>query len=491
MKFATPESMGIRSSAIKSYLEDLEAAGLSTHDVIVMRHGHIVFEQYWKPFHPDFLHRMYSVTKSFVSMAIGLLASEGKIGLDDPIEKYFPEETADCPCPYLPKQTIRQMLMMATANPGRGWFKGHGGDRVKFYFGGKGRNRPGLTFEYDSTGSFILGSLVERVSGEDLMTYLRRRVLDKIGFSKEAYMLKCPGGHSWSDSALLCKPRDLLLAAQLCMQEGAWEGEQLIDRDYIRAATSKQIDNSDWGVNDFNAQGYGYQFWRTFDNSFAFVGMGCQYAVCVPDKDMILIYNADNQGLPYAKDTIFNRFFEKIVRTASDEALPENEEEQKALSDYAEKLSLFAVSGETYTPMQDTIDGVTFVMDENPMGITRMRLDFKGEGGVLSYTNAQGDKELPFGFAKNAFSKFPEEGYDDLVGGMGGSRLYDCAVSAAWVSSYQLLVRVQVIDTYFGNLSMSFGFNEAGEMAVHMQKTAENFFDEYSGFATGMREDRT
>ena len=488
MKFATPESVGIRSEAIKTYLEHLERSGLSTHNVILMRYGKVVFEQYWKPFHPDFLHRMYSVTKSFVSMAIGLLAGEGRIDLDDPIEKYFPEEAADSPCPYLPKQTIRQMLMMATANPGRGWFRDHGGDRVKFYFEGKGRNRPGLVFEYDSTGSFILGSLVERVSGEDLMTYLRRRVLDKIGFSKEAYMLKCPGGHSWSDSALLCKPRDLLLAAQLCLQEGVWEGEQLIDRDYIRAATSKQIDNSGRSTNDYDSQGYGYQIWRTFDGSFAFMGMGCQYAICVPEKDMILVYNGDNQGLPCAADIIYTRFFEELVRTASDEALPENEEEQGTLSDYAEGLSLFAVQGDTYKPMQDTVNGVTYIMNENPMGITRMRFDFEKEGGVLSYTNAQGEKTLPFGLGKNAFGKFPEEGYSDLVGGERGNRLYDCAVSAAWVSPYQLLLRVQIIDTYFGNLSMSFGFSDTGEMTVHMQKTAEDFLDEYSGFATGKRE---
>jgi hypothetical protein len=74
------------------------------------------------------------------------------------------------------------------------------------------------------------------------------------------------------------------------------------------------------------------------------------------------------------------------------------------------------------------------------------------------------------------------------VGGERGNRLYDCAVSAAWVSPYQLLLRVQIIDTYFGNLSMRFGFSDTGEMTVHMQKTAEDFLDEYSGFATGKRE---
>ena len=489
MEFATPEQVGIRSAAVHEYLRHLEDGGLCTHDVILMRHGKIVFEHYWAPFHRDFLHRMYSVTKSFVAMAIGLLAGEGKIALDDPIGKYFPKETADCTCPYLPKQTIRQMLTMSTANPQRNdWFERHGGDRVKFYFDGKGKNPPGLIFEYDSTGSFILGTLVERVSGEDLMTYLRRRVLDRIGFSREAYMLTCPGGHSWSDSALLCTARDLLLAAQLCMAEGRWEGEQRIDRDYMRAAVSKQIDNNDWGTNDFDTHGYGYQIWRTYDNSFCFFGMGCQYAICVPDKDMILIYNGDNQGLPYAKPTIFNRFFELIVRPAADTALPEDAAEQKALADYASGLKLFAAKGDAYAEMQDAVNGIVYKMKDNPMGITRMCVHFADGEGTLSYTNAQGDKTLSFGLCKNVFGQFPEEGYDDLVGGVPGDRLYDCAASAAWVSPNQLLLRVQIIDTYFGNLTMCFGWNEDGEMAVHMQKTAEHFLDTYSGFAMGIRE---
>ena len=491
MYTATPESVGIRSEAIRAFLEYLENAGLSTHDVILMRHDRIVFELYWEPFHPDFLHRMYSVTKSFVSLAIGCLITDGMLTLDTPVVNYFPEAAAS-PCPNLPNQTVRQMLMMATTNPQRnGWFWNHDGDRVKFYFKNKGRNLPGTVFDYDSTGSFILGAMVERITGEELMTYLRRRLLDKIGFSREAYMLKCPGGHSWADSALLCTPRDLLKAARLTMAEGEWNGEQLIDRDYMRAAVSKQIDNSDYGSNDYDTQGYGYQIWRSFDNSFCFFGMGCQYAICVPDKDLILIYNGDNQGLPFAKPIIFNRFFEMISRPASDGPLPENPEAQAALASYTEGLKLFAVRGEAHAVKETEVNGVEFEMDANPMGITRMRLDFTEDGGVWSYTNAQGDKALPFGLCKNAFGPFPEEGYDDGVGGVPGDRLYHCAASAAWVSPFQLLLRVQIIDTYFGNLSVTFGFTDDGAMSVHMRKTAEHFLDTYEGFAYGKRKDVT
>ena len=68
MNYSTPEKQGISSADILEYVKALEDADLATHSVIIARHGNIVFEKYWEPFHPEFLHRMYSVTKSFVSL---------------------------------------------------------------------------------------------------------------------------------------------------------------------------------------------------------------------------------------------------------------------------------------------------------------------------------------------------------------------------------------------------------------------------------------
>ncbi len=80
-----PEHEGIHSSCIKEWLEGIEAAKLSTHDIIIARGNKIIFENYRAPFHSDFLHRMYSVSKSFVAMAIGFAMQDGLLKLDDPI----------------------------------------------------------------------------------------------------------------------------------------------------------------------------------------------------------------------------------------------------------------------------------------------------------------------------------------------------------------------------------------------------------------------
>ena len=92
MNYASPESMGISSAQILKFVEQLEKHHLNTHSLIISKGNTIVYENYWAPFHKDYLHRMYSVSKSFVSLAIGFAEQDGLLCLDDPIIKYFPKE---------------------------------------------------------------------------------------------------------------------------------------------------------------------------------------------------------------------------------------------------------------------------------------------------------------------------------------------------------------------------------------------------------------
>lgn len=73
-----PEDVGISSTGLISFARKLEYNNIPMHSIIVMRHGKICMESYYAPYTRDTLHRMFSVTKSFVSLAIGLLADEGE-----------------------------------------------------------------------------------------------------------------------------------------------------------------------------------------------------------------------------------------------------------------------------------------------------------------------------------------------------------------------------------------------------------------------------
>ena len=105
-KSVTPESCGIESARVLDFLEYLEDSGLTTHSILMMKDDKIFAEAYWKPFDKDFCHRMYSQTKSYVSIAIGLLIEEGKLSLDDKIYDYFANDLA----PFVPLAESMQLM---------------------------------------------------------------------------------------------------------------------------------------------------------------------------------------------------------------------------------------------------------------------------------------------------------------------------------------------------------------------------------------------
>lgn len=487
-KYTTPEKKGISSADIEKYIRKLQSRRLATHDVIIMRGDEIVFEKYWEPFGADFLHRMYSVSKSFLSLAVGFAIQEGYLTLESRLADLMSEEMSLESDENVRALTVRDMLTMSTTKTPMHWFGARHPDRVRFYFeNGSKYSRPGGTvFEYDSPGSFVLGAAVERLVGMPFMDYLRPRLFDKIGVSKEAKCLLCPGGHSWGDSAVLCTARDLLLVSKFCMNGGSWNGEQLLSEEYVRAATSKQIDNSVSGLESYCTQGYGYLFWRTWDNSFFLNGMGCQLGICIPDKDMILVYNGDNQGNDLAKSVIIDNFFEMIAREAVDGELPEDKTAEQSLAQYVEGLKLYAVKSECGRDFEEKINGKVYTLNENPMGITRLSFNFTDGVCSMHYTNAQGDKTLYFRIGQNELGYFPEEGYSDKVGSeFAPNHYYKCAASGGWVEEQKLFIKVQAIDEYFGVLNMTFSFKDESTLGIYMNKTAEDFFSTYQGFATG------
>ncbi|MBO5928570.1 MAG: serine hydrolase [Clostridia bacterium] len=494
LQFAKPEEVGVSSKHIQGCLKALETAKLSSHSIVMMRHGKVFFEKYWAPFHKDYPHRQYSITKSFVSLAIGFLEQEGKLCLDDKIVDLFPVDITAGTHEKIKQQTVREMLTMETGFPmGHGyWFSHHNGNRLRDYFDcAEGEAHiAGTLFDYDSFGSFVLGALVEHISGESLEQFLRVRLFDKIGVSDKAHFLLCPGGNAWGDSALMCTARDLLKTAQFTMNGGRWNGEQILNEDYVRTATSKVVSNDTTiAVSSYSTYGYGYQFWRLPYNGWYFNGMGAQLAMCYPEQDIIVVYNGDVQGNTSGKTQVLDNVLHYIVENAEDEALPANAEAEKALTEYADSLVLHVCDGEKTTAFAQKIEGKTFVMNKNSMGITWLRLSFNGDEGVLEYNNAQGDKALPFGFGKNVFGKFPQEGYSDEIGGIPApGNYYDCAVSCGWVEEQKLHLDVQIIDKYLARLSIEISFKDETTVCVRMRRFAEAFLNEYQGYGEGHAE---
>ncbi len=482
----TPEQAGVSSKHVKKYIDSLLRRHINMHSVLMMKGDKLFAECYWAPFDRETPHRMYSQTKSYVGVAIGLLLDEGKLSLDDKIVDHFPEKIDGEVKPYLAEQTVRDMLMMRTCGTTPYWFTNSDPDRTHLYLNQNTATHPsGTHWCYDSPGSQVLSSLVEKLAGKPLFDYMYEKIFCHLGTFKTATILKTGNGDSWGDSALVCTPRDMASFARFVANYGEWNGKRVMSEEYLRTATSNLAPHETMNIEGgFQTYGYGYQIWRTSHGGFFFNGMGCQFTIVDPATDTIFVCTADNQGSTTAGDFIADRYFDMVVDNMESAPLPADDAAYADLEAAAKDLRLIVARGEKYSPMQQKINGKTYVCNtENKQGITKFSLHFTEDGkGEFRYTNAQGDKTIAFGMKYNEFGKFPQLGYSDEYGTVPTTNgfMYKCAASGAWTGEHTLALRVQIIDRYLGNFTSEFSF-KGDEVTVTMFKNAEAFLEEYHG----------
>lgn len=467
-KYRNPEEVGISSAWIINFLNRLENQNLPLHSFILMKDDAIVAETYYSPYTSDTLHRMFSITKSFISVAIGLLEEEGKLKLDDPIIKYFPEKLPDTPLsPYLYRMTIRDMLKMSTCHSSTTYKAPGCTDWVGSFFTTPPSHKCGSVFSYDTSSTHTLCALVEKLTGNKMLDYLRIKFLDEIGFSKEAYVLCAPGGESLGGSGLMATPMDLLKFMYVISKGGRFNNRQLLPEKYIKTATTRQIDTYAKSATWEEMQGYGYQFWMTTHNGVACYGMGGQYAVYYPDKNILFITTADTQGRAGGTQLIYDAFYQEIYDKI--DALNPS----VSLDTFLKTRSLIPVSGSSVSPITDKINNVRFTLDTNKMGFKWISLSLDKYDGTFDYETDKGVFSLNFGIGYNQNTQFPFYNHK-------------AAVSGAFRDENTFVIKAQLVDESVGSVLIELAFSDDC-VTVMMRKFEETMYNEFDGFITGHR----
>ena len=483
LKQNIPENLGIPSDAVLKFVEHLERRKICLHSFMIIRHGEIAAEGYYPPFKSDTLHRMYSQSKTFVSIAVGLLIDEGKLKLSDKVADFFPEYHPENMHEYIANATVRDLLFMATPFSGNNY----GSDTenwTKPFFKQTVTHRSGEIFIYDTGGTVMLNAIVEKLSGKELIEYMCPKLLDHLGFSKDVRCIQRPEGGAWGGSGVLCSTHDIAKFALFLLNKGKWNGVQLLSEEYVTEATSALIDNRLSSDSPEMQFGYGYQIWRTRNNGFAMYGMGSQLSVCVPDKDLVFITTADTQIVPHGTDIILDAFWHDIYTHIADDKLPENSEALKKLNDKLENLEFISVNGNPASSKSLEYSGKKYKLEQNRMNISDVQFNFDGDLGIMKYTNATGRHEIKFGICKYESGIFPETHYfGDKIHTPKGSG-YKYKASSAWFNDDTLIIYLYIIDDYFGTLKIEAKFN-GDKITLYMRKVAEWFLDEYDGLAIG------
>lgn len=437
----SPEDRGIPGRAVEDFERKLAERRVRMHGYLMLSGGRLIAERYWPPFDKDSLHRMYSVTKSFTALAVGLLVRDGLVSVDDLICDYFPDKLpAGGPHPWCGEMTVGDMLTMRTCHSST-TYKRYGGDWVKSFFRVEPDHVPGTVFAYDTSAPHVLAALTERLTGMPMLDYLRREALEAVGFGSGAYILRDPSGVSQGGTGLMCTLRDVAGAAFLCLRGGEIDGRRILPAGYMGRAVSDLVPTDLQPPAD-ERNGYGYFFWQARRPGYVMYGMGGQLALCVPEADMCLVTMADTLGDPAGVQSIYDSFYDTVWPWLG---VPDRETEQASGGDVPSGRYIFYPNGMGWQWIDIDPD-----RREVTVRLPEMTARFGPEYGVFPGTD------------------------------------YPCMCETA-AGPGHLIMKVFVTGEEQGHLGLDLAAR-GGRLGVRAVNTGEPFFSGLRGFASAVRE---
>ena len=390
-----PEDVGIKSSAIKAFIDEINEKKLELHSFMVVRHDKICAECFWKPYGPDIPHVLYSMSKSITATAVGFAIEDGLLQLDDPIYKFFPEYNVQSARNR--SITVRMLLTMCSDKLITVVDEKGGRDWIESFFKAPFMTKPGKKFNYISENTFMLSAVVSKVTGKSVVDYLDEKMFRPLGIEKPFWETDGKGNNvgGWG---LYMKTQDLANFFLPYLHGGKYKGVQILPEKWAKAAVSKQFDNLKTGYRD-NTCGYGFNFWRCHvPGTFRAEGLLSQRCMFFPEQDALVVLTAGHCK-DYEVMDVFWKHFPACFETAS---LPEDEAARSSMLQTAEACHMedlpaaprrsdleSKISGRTMrckTNAYTSVISVSIVqmLFNKPGKINEMRLDFDDDG--LSFT---------------------------------------------------------------------------------------------------------
>lgn len=302
-----PEAMGIPSAAIESTIKQIRSKQ-ELHSFLLLRSGNLLWEEYFRANEAEKLHSLYSVSKSFLSTAIGLAQAEGALQIEDRLFDYFPEYKSYCDCDWKHEIKLKHLLMMGSGfeNNEQTIFSQKTVDLVSAALMQPMLHQPGTVFCYYTLGSYLLSAAFQKAKPEGIHTYLKRKLFAPMQIEKSRWA-KCKNGIPFGGFGLSLSSYDMTKLGQLYLQKGSWEGQQLLPADWVHAATLKQIENYTTGSpNPDWKSGYGYQFWCNAMGGFRADGMYGQYIIVLPAHDIVIVMTSHLKDMQAPLNSIAN-----------------------------------------------------------------------------------------------------------------------------------------------------------------------------------------
>ena len=427
---SSPEAQGISSLAVLALVEAADKID-SMNSFMLLRHGHVVAEGWWSPYHAEAPHSLYSLSKSFTSTAIGLAISEGKLSLNDEVLKFFPEDAPPEPSNNLKSMRVSDLLRMSTGQqsepprtPNQPWTKTFLAHPVPF--------KPGTHFRYNTSATYMLSAILQKVTGVTVLDYLRPRLFEPLGIPHPTWETS-PQGISAGGFGLSIRTEDIARFGQLYLQRGKWQGKQLVPEAWIAAATARQTSNGSDPNSDWD-QGYGYQFWRCRHGAYRGDGAFGQYCVVLPEQDAVVVITSGVNDLP----AVLNLVWDYLLPAMKLSPLAPNDEASKKLQRTLAGLSLRTPEG-AGSPAK--VSGTKYMFAANDRKLEAITLQSDGKDGVVTLVTRCEGVEQRIACGRGTWCKGRA--------GWGPLPLQPAAASGAWTADNTFTAKLCFYETPF------------------------------------------
>lgn len=262
----------------------------------VAKDGEVLWEYYWDGYSDESLTNSFSMSKSVVTMLLGKAIEQGYIqSMKQPITDFLPEFKDD---ELAKKCTVGDLSAMTS---GFDWNEDYYlplNPTAKAYYGSniekqmlkrKFIKEPGGYFNYISSDTQLLAIILQRAVGISISQYLQEEFWQPMGMEKDAYWSKDrKKGMEKAYCCLNSNARDFAKFGQLLLQDGKWNGKQILDSTFVR----KMITPNYKAFKEGESVRYGYSIWTDYEhkpNFYALMGHLGQRIIVVPSEDLVIV----------------------------------------------------------------------------------------------------------------------------------------------------------------------------------------------------------
>ncbi|WP_334071418.1 serine hydrolase domain-containing protein [Paenibacillus sp. A14] len=300
---ADPASLGLDADRLMGLEPEIAANYGNINGILIVKNGFLTYEKYFNGYGPDDVLHVASVTKTIISVLVGMAVDAGLIpSTERKVLDFFPEYKLERDHPVKKEITLRHLLTMTAPYPFEDWQEPLDKlcmqpDWVEYTLNMLGQKGELGAFKYSTAGAHLLSAILSRATGQSAREFANERLFGPLGMKvipdyamedfgfEELFGAKVkgwvhdPNGNSTGGWGLTLTPRDMARFGLLCLNRGRWDGHALVSEAWMRESTA------------MTPHHYGYCWWlREEDGVFAYMAMGDggNIICCIPGQDMVV-----------------------------------------------------------------------------------------------------------------------------------------------------------------------------------------------------------